>query len=148
MNKAFVREPDRTVDYCPRCGSQGEPVGEETLEAFLSAEQRRRLADPANFCPSPQCEVAYFDSFERTIPARELARPVYPKDPAAPICGCLGLAWADIESDAEQGVTARAKAALELARSTAAGCRRTMPNGRSCVANVQKCYLQSLPRKA
>ena len=26
MNKAFLREPDRTADYCPRCG-QGQVAG-------------------------------------------------------------------------------------------------------------------------
>jgi transposase len=31
MNKAFVREPDPTTEYCPRCGSKGEPVGRITL---------------------------------------------------------------------------------------------------------------------
>ncbi|NQU20334.1 MAG: hypothetical protein HQ567_03560, partial [Candidatus Nealsonbacteria bacterium] len=67
MNKAFVREPDQTADYCPRCGSKGEQVGIDTLKSYLSDEQRRMIAEPANFCPSPRCDVAYFDTFERAI---------------------------------------------------------------------------------
>ncbi|MCU0979063.1 MAG: hypothetical protein MUF25_07825 [Pirellulaceae bacterium] len=96
MNKAFLREPERTADYCPRCGSQGEPVGRETLQEFLTEAQRRSLAEPANFCPSPQCDVVYFDSFERSLLTGDLPRPVYPKDPAAPLCACLGLTAEDI----------------------------------------------------
>ena len=84
MNKAFVREPDVTVDYCPRCGSAGQPVGIETIESYLSKEKQRRVADPANFCPSPRCDVVYFDAFERVILKSDLDKPVYPKDPDGP----------------------------------------------------------------
>jgi len=59
MNKAFVREPGQTVDFCPRCGSKGEPVGTPTLKTYLTDAQRAQISDPANFCPSPQCAVAY-----------------------------------------------------------------------------------------
>ena len=62
MNKAFVREPDRTADYSPRCGSQGEPGGKETVSCHLAATSANRLSEPANFRPSPRCEVAYFDT--------------------------------------------------------------------------------------
>ena len=147
MNKAFLREPDRTADYCPRCGSQGEPVGGETLKEFLTESQRRSLADPANFCPSPQCEVVYFDSFERTFLTGDLSRPIYPKDPTAPICACFGLSTEDIERDVAEGVTTRVKAALEQAKSPAARCRQMAANGRSCVPFVQKYYMQCLQRK-
>ena len=144
MNKAFVREPDQSADYCPRCGSKGEPVGGDTLGAFLTERQRRALAESANFCPSPKCEVAYFDSFERTVLATDLKRPVYPKDAAAPICGCFGLTVEDIERDVREGVTTRTKAILEEAKSSAAQCRTMAANGRPCIAYVQKCYMQCL----
>ena len=147
MNKAFLREPDRTADYCPRCGSQGEPVGGETLREFLTEPQRRLLADPANFCPSPQCTVVYFDSFEHVLLTSDLSRPVYPKDPNAPICPCFGLTAGDIERDVEEGVTTRVRAAVAQAKSPDARCRQRAANGRSCVAYVQKYYLQCLNRK-
>ena len=44
MNKAFVREPEQTADYCPRCGSQGVAVGVEVLKSYLTDQQRRGLA--------------------------------------------------------------------------------------------------------
>ena len=79
MNKAFVREPDQTADYCPRCGSKGQQVSRETVRAYLPEGQTATVADPANFCPSPQCDVAYFDAFERArdqgdLSAEELDR--------------------------------------------------------------------------
>lgn len=141
MNKAFVREPDRTADYCPRCGSKGEPVGADTLRAFLTEDQRRMVAEPANFCPAPQCDVVYFDSFERAVRTADIQRPIYPKDAAAPICACFGLTREDIEQDVREGVATRTKAVLEKAKSPAAQCRKMAANGRSCVAYVQKYYI-------
>jgi len=144
MNKAFVREPDSTADDCPRCGSKGEPVGADTLRAFLTDEQRGAVTESANFCPSAKCEVVYFDSFERTILAADIERPVYPKDPTAPICACFGLTREDVELDVEEGVTIRVKAVIERAKSPAARCRQMAANGKSCIAYVQKCYMQCL----
>ena len=80
MNKAFVREPDQNAEYCPRCGSPGQPVGRETIQSYLSAEKIKMVADPANFCPSPQCDAVYFDAFERVVLTGDLDRPVYSKD--------------------------------------------------------------------
>lgn len=142
MNKAFVREPDQTADYCPRCGSKGEPVTTETLKAYLTEEQRGLITDPANFCPSPKCGVAYFDAFERVIPAADLQRPVYPKNPDVPICACFGLTRRDIEQDVSEGVVTRVKAILEKAASPEARCSQMAANGQPCVSYVQKYYMQ------
>ena len=147
MNKAFIREPDQTADYCPGCGSKGEPVGADTLKSFLTGGQRRAITESANFCPSAKCDVVYFDSFERTILTTDIARPIYPKDPTAPICACFGLTHEDIERDVQEGVKARVKDILEKAKSPGARCRRTAANGRPCIAYVQKYYMQCLANK-
>ncbi len=147
MNKAFLREPDHTADYCPRCGSKGDPVTAETLRTYLNESQLKQVAASAAFCPSPQCEVAYFDSFERVVLVRDLLRPVYPKDPQAPICACFGLTESDIQHDIEEGAPRRTKALLQKAKSPEACCSRNAANGRSCVAYVQKFYLQRLAEK-
>ena len=144
MNKAFMREPDLADDYCPRCGSKGEPVGSEALGFYLSEEQRRMVSEPVNFCPSPQCQVVYFDAFERAICSEDIQRPVYPKDPTAPICPCLGLTEEDIERDVEEGVKTRVKAAIAKAQSPDACCRKMAANGRPCITYVQRCYLRCL----
>jgi hypothetical protein len=146
MNKAFVREPDGTAEYCPRCGSKGEPVGTDTLACHLSEGQRNALSDPANFCPSPRCNVAYFDAFERVVLVADLQRPVYPKDPTAPICACFGLTREEIEEDVKEGIVTRTKAVLEKAKSPAARCAQMAANGRSCVAYIQKYYMQCRAR--
>jgi hypothetical protein len=142
MNKAFVREPDQTADYCPRCGSQGQPVGSKTLATYLTEEQQDGLAEPASFCPSPQCPVAYFDSYERLVLAADLRRPAYPKDPTAPICACFGLGRGDIEQDVQEGVVTRTRAALERAKSPEARCTELAADGQPCAAHVQKYYMQ------
>lgn len=141
MNKAFIREPDQTADYCPRCGSMGEQVGASVLRCHLTEEQRRILSEPASFCPSAQCPVAYFDCFERFVLAAALSQPVYPKDPIAPICACFGLTRQDIEQDVEEGVVTRTRAVVDKAKSLEARCAELAANGRPCVAYVQKYYL-------
>ncbi len=142
MNKAFVREPDRTADYCPRCGSAGTPVGEEVVARYVPEEKRNLDVQSANFCPSPRCPVAYFDAMERFILADELSRPVYPKDPTAPICACFGLTQDDIAKDVEEGGVRRVKAILEKAKSPDARCSTTAADGQCCTAHVQKRYMQ------
>ncbi len=142
MNKAFVREPDDTGTFCPRCESQGERVGAAVLENFLTAEQRSTLTEPAYFCPSPKCAVAYFDGFEGFLLADDLLRPVYPKDPLAPICACFGVTCEEIERDVDEGVVTRTRAAVEQAQSPLARCAQMAANGRPCVAYLQKYYLE------
>jgi hypothetical protein len=142
MNKAFVREPEATHEYCPRCGSKGLAVGEETLRAFLGPELRRDLAQTASFCPLPRCEVAYFDVLERIVLASAIRAPIYPKDPAAPICPCFGLTCEDIEQDLREGVVTRTRAAVERAKSADAPCLVKSPTGRSCQAAVQAYYMR------
>jgi hypothetical protein len=142
MNKAFVREPDAVEDSCPRCGSAGLRVTEETLKAFLSPDQLRHIAPASSFCPLASCEVAYFDGFERMILARDLGRTFYPKDPTAPLCPCFGLTCEDIEQDVRDGVVTRTRAAVQRAKTDEAMCTIKSPSGRSCVADVQKYYMK------
>lgn len=146
MNKAFVREPDNTADYCPRCGARGEPVGPVTLRNYLSEQQRRAIAATADFCPSPTCPVAYFDSFKRVVLAAELSRPVYPKDSRAPVCACYGLTLAEIESDAAAGAVERVREIVGKSKSPDARCADLAANGRPCTGYVQKCYLECRAR--
>ncbi len=142
MNKAFVREPDQTVERCPRCGSVGQAVGRETMQAHLPDDVRDQLSEPASFCPLPQCEVAYFDMFERSVTTESLLKPVYPKDPDAPICACFGLKCEDIDADIQEGAVTRVKALIEKAQSDEARCAANAANGQSCVPAVQRYYMQ------
>lgn len=142
MNKAFVREPDSDTEFCPRCGSAGQSVSQETILAHLPAGSTPHLAVTANFCPRPQCEVAYFDMFERVILVESLRQPVYPKDPDAPICPCFQFTCGDIDLDIAEGVVIRTKSLVEKAKAGGAACERLAANGRCCVADVQRYYMQ------
>ena len=147
MNKAFVREPDYAGTYCPRCGSEGERVGDEVLNHYLDDEQRASLMPPAHFCPSRKCAVAYFDGLERFVLAADLSQPVYPKDPTAPLCACFGVTCHDIEQDVDEGVVTRTRAALEKVQSPQARFAHLAANGRPCTANLQKHYMDCLKRR-
>ena len=142
MNKAFVREPESLGDICPRCGSQGQPVGATTLNAQIVSNQRASLSDSAAFCPLAPCEVAYFDNLERIVWTADLKQSVYPKDVTAPICPCFGMHCDDIDQDVREGSVSRVKALIEKAKSSQARCVELTGNGRSCIPYVQSYYMR------
>ncbi len=143
MNKAFVREPDETGQRnCPRCGSLGVTVQQETLAAHLPADALRSLATTAFFCPFPRCDVVYFDAFDRTVDTAALDHGVYPKDPAAPLCGCFGLTRDDVELDISEGGAARVRELLQKTKSPDARCQIMSPSGQCCAADVQRYYMK------
>ena len=142
MNKAFVKEPEDYGDHCPSCGSTGEAVSQVTLDAQLVPTARDVLSDSAFFCPLATCDVAYFDQFERKVLTDGLVRPVFPKDPAAPICACFRLTCEDIDADVNEGVVTRVKQHLQKAQSEDARCSSMAANGQSCIAAVQRYFMQ------
>jgi hypothetical protein len=144
MNKAFVREPDNTAAaHCPRCGSLGIAVGGETLRAHLDANALRPLAETAFYCPFPKCEVGYFDQFEQTVAADLIRNPAFPKDPQAPICNCFGFTIEEIEADLRDGSPKRVRELLTRSKSAEAHCQTASPDGRCCMAEVQRTYLRA-----
>ncbi|MBI3464139.1 MAG: hypothetical protein HY000_13945 [Planctomycetes bacterium] len=142
MNKAFVREPELAEYRCPKCGSLGSPVGRETLEAHLVPKALPKLAPSGFFCADPNCEVAYFDQFARSVQCDALRGPVYPKDLEAPICGCFGFTREDIEQDVQEGVATRCRELLAKAKSPDARCAIMAANGRSCVPEIQRYFMK------
>jgi hypothetical protein len=142
MNKAFVKENDSTDGRCPRCGSPGNPVYRETLEAHLAPETREGLNDMAFFCPFARCPVVYFDLFDRVVEESAVTTPVYPKNTAAPLCACFGLTCDDVEQDLLDGGVARTRACVEKAKSPEARCTIASPSGQSCITEVQRYYMK------
>ena len=147
MNKAFVREQDSTEGRCPKCGSPGTVVFQETLQAHLPSEALENLTDSAFFCAQPRCSVVYFDLFDRVIEESAVKTPVYPKNPEAPLCACFGLTCEDVEQDIREGVVTRTRACVERARVQQTGalearCAIASPSGQSCVAEVQRYYMK------
>jgi len=143
MNKAFITEPMDTGDRnCPRCGSLGVPVPAETLREHLLPDALRNLSETAYFCPFARCEVAYFDMFERIVQVELLARPVWPKDVDAPLCGCFGLTCDDVEDDLREGTPTRVRALLARSKSPEARCTIMAADGRCCMPQVQRYYMK------
>lgn len=142
MNKAFVREPDEVDPRCPKCGTPGEKVSQETLQAHLAAAALKQLGPAAYWCPTEICEVAYFDPLEQCALATQLLHPLYPKDPAAAICPCFGLTEDDVEQDIREGIPRRIRELLVKSKSAAAHCVTAAANGRCCVPEVQRYYFR------
>jgi len=142
MNKAFVKEQENQGGFCPRCGSLGTPVGRETMAAQLRPGAAVDVADPAYFCGFARCDTAYFDDYDRVIPVDRLLRPIWPKDPVAPLCGCFGLTAEDVEADVREGGVARVKAAVAQSKGPDADCLHRAADGRSCAAEIQRLYFK------
>jgi hypothetical protein len=144
MNKAFVREPDSSEVRCPRCGALGESALRAAFEAHVPEPERRGMAASASFCPTPSCPVAYFDAFEAVVPTEALVRPVYPKDPAAPLCACFGLTLDDVDADLAEGTPRRIRALLAQSKTDDARCEERSPTGRCSIAEVQRQYFKRM----
>jgi len=112
-----------------------------TLAAQIGAGAEA-LGEPAYFCPFGRCEVVYFDLLGRVVMTDALSRGVYPKDLESPICACFGLTEEHVLADVREGRVRRVRELIEKAKSPAAACVTTAPSGQSCVADVQRCYLQ------
>jgi hypothetical protein len=145
MNKAFVREPEFDGRaFCPRCGSLGTPVNSTTLDCHVQELSRPRMGDSAWFCEFPNCDVVYFDQFERSVTVNELQSTVYPKDPAAPICACFGFGSEDVEADVRQGTPVRIRELLAKSKSSDAQCHTLAADGRCCIREVQRLYMRRI----
>src|SRR6478672_10661744 len=142
MNKAFVREPDATDVLCPRCKAAGVSALRAAFEAHVPAKERRAMAASTYFCPTPNCQVAYFDAFEAVVSTDSLVHPVYPKDSRAPLCACFGLTVEDVEADVAEGTPRRIRELLAKSKTSAAHCEELSPTGRSCIPDVQRCYFK------
>jgi hypothetical protein len=146
MNKAFIREPDEVPSRCPACETTGQPVGPETLNAQLSSEVRRSLAESAYFCPDNLCDVVYFDDYSAVVTRTDFNRLIPTKDAEAPICSCFGIRREDVEQDIAEGQVTRTKEALQKAQSSDARCTTKAPNGRSCIQELQGYFLKHKQR--
>jgi hypothetical protein len=143
MNKAFVREPEFDGRaYCPRCGTQGLPVGSGPLDTHIRAESRAKMQDAAWYCSYGRCDVVYFNQFETVVSTDELKAPVYPLDLDAPICACFGLVYDDIEADVREGHPTRIRELLAKSQSPAARCQTLALDGQCCMREVQRLYMK------
>lgn len=145
MNKAFVRESDDPSDLrCPACRAIGTPVGHDTLAAHLPPEMVGRLGSQPHFCPNPRCDAGYFDGLEQIVPASEIHPSIYPKNPSAQICPCLGITAEQVESDARAADPARIRKAIAHAALPEARCATLAACGHPCTGEIQRLYIKTL----
>ena len=143
MNKAFCKEPDNSLPpRCPKCGNDGVEVSAHTVYAHVKKGLLDAIGEPAYWCASDTCEIAYFDAYERTIGIIDAHGLYWPKDQNNPLCSCHGLTIDDIDSDLADGVPTRVRAVVHQAAQPTAICSSTSADGRSCVARVQRCYMR------
>jgi hypothetical protein len=143
MNKAFVREPEFDGRaFCPRCGNLGHPVEAGPLDTHVRTESRGKLHDSAWFCGFPRCDVAYFNLFDAFVITEELTRPVYPKDPNAPICACFGFTYDDVEAEVNQPTPARIRELFAKSKTAEANCHTLAADGRPCITAIQELYMK------
>ena len=146
MNKAFVREPDEPPPRCPSppgCGTSGEPISRETLDAQLSRADADRFPSGAFWCATPGCPIAYFDGWGTEVTAEALSGVPYPKNPGGLACSCLGIPPARILEEAREDKRDAVLRIIAHARSDAAECVRKSPEGRSCERVVRQLFMQS-----
>jgi hypothetical protein len=145
MNKAFTREPDEPDEvHCPACGAIGSPVSTTTIAQHLRDFDVSPLSSSACFCPTPTCDIAYFDGFNQTIEAARLNRAVYPKDLDAPICACFRLKAVDVEADAQANNPAGVRELIRMSQTERARCEEMAADGKCCVPQVQQVYLKAV----
>lgn len=143
MNKAFCREPDAAAPaICPGCGHEGLAVSAETIRAHVVPDAVDTLGEPAYFCPTDTCPVAYFDLLERSIETARAVGLYWPKDPSAPLCNCHGLTVGDVDADLAEGVPSRVREIVRKAAEPGAACATRSPDGRPCVARVQRHFMR------
>jgi hypothetical protein len=147
MNQAFIREPEDQDPRCPQCGSRGNSVSRETLAGHLPAPLVDGFTGDTFYCPNASCEVAYYDIAGRTAAREQMTRTAYPKDPSAPICSCFGVTPEQVELEAREHRTALLADLLAKAESPEADCVRQAPDGRCCIALVQRHFRAHLPER-
>jgi hypothetical protein len=143
MNKAFCKEPDSTaLPRCPRCGGDGAPVGEATVRGHVKPAAADTLGEPAYWCGTDSCGVAYFDLFERVVLVADACGLHWPKDPAGPLCACHGLTVDDVDADLAEDSPRRVREVIRKAGLPDAACGTASADGRSCVARVQRYFMR------
>ncbi len=142
-------EIEKPADVCQRCGTQGQPVARETLEALLTADALAWLQrGPYFFDRSPECEVVYFSNENDSyFTKRDLRVRVGIKesDPPIPMCYCFGHTIESARSEIQ--ATCRSTVASRITKEIQAGncaCEVKNPSGRCCLCEVNKAVKELL----
>lgn len=124
---------------CPACAAPGRPVPRKT-PANLLADPSGLGDGPFSFCPTPHCEIVYFDlAGLESYGSKDLVVPVgikRTKDPI-PLCYCFGFTRAMMRDELER--TGRTSIPRRIRDGIAAGecaCSVKNPQGSCCLGQV------------
>lgn len=141
VNKAFCREPDATAPpRCPGCGVVGSAVTAATVAAHTATPEA--VSEPAYFCGTEACGVAYYDLFERSIAVGEARDLFWPKDPQGSLCGCHGLTADDVDDAIDTGDLSAVRRVVQASARADAACGLRSCDGRPCAARVQRYFVR------
>lgn len=125
---------------CPATGTPGISVDVQTVKALLTTAALQRVeAEAYWFCPSPDCEVVYFNQRRQTFTTDDLRVGVWQKQRPGnrTICYCFGENESDI--CAEIALEGRSLAAERVRAHIQAGrcaCEIRNPRGTCCLGDV------------
>jgi hypothetical protein len=118
-----------------------------TLRSHVTAAAAEVIGEPAYWCATDSCPVAYYDLLERTLATAEAHGLYWPKDAGGPLCCCHGLTVDDVDADLAASVPTRVRAVVQQAGRPDAACGTKSPDGRSCVARVQRYFMRQKQKR-
>lgn len=121
-------------DTCRNCGTKGFKVLPLTLGVHLGVDHWDKIDENFYFCPSPECEVVYFNNISGVYFKKSEIKTrvgIKEREEPKPLCYCNRVTEQMIKEAAERGYSAE-----EIIDSTGAGrgkwCIVTNPSGRCC----------------
>lgn len=137
---------------CPSCGQPGRPVATQTLKHIVQPAFLELAGKPGFlFCPSPQCDVAYFHPDGHVLHKADLRVRVGLKeteDPV-PICYCFGfteaMAVGEIRATGKCTIPQRITAEIEAGN---CACEVRNPQGSCCLGNVNAAVKKAMKAMA
>ena len=127
---------------CPRCGTVGKIVTDETIQAILKpADTDRLLAAERRFCRTSSCDVLYYGADGRTVEKSASSVRVGLKETEDPIplCYCFAFSRADVRREVAQTGDSSIPERIEAEiRSGRCDCERKNPSGACCLGDVRR----------
>ncbi|HIH69809.1 MAG TPA: (2Fe-2S)-binding protein [Methermicoccus shengliensis] len=133
-NSCCTRTPPSSEMVCKHCGSQGIPVDRITVIVHTKEEHWHEVGDDMYFCPSPECDVVYFNDevcllkehVKSRVTLKEREHPI-------PLCYCKGVTLKDVENAVRNGANTLEDVRRATGLATGRECRIANPMGRCCL---------------
>lgn len=132
---------------CPANGAKGKSVKVITLKSLLNPEALATLQPTVayRFCASTDCSVVYFSETGQTFTTADLKVPVFQKTSAGDVlvCYCFGWTRQALAQERQQQTSPRVLSSIQThVKAGRCGCEVNNPQGRCCLANVQRVLVE------